>query len=314
MSHKPLVSVCMITYNHERFIDKAIEGVLNQECTFDIELIIADDASTDRTEEIVQSFHGSSRFHIVKYTKHRENIGMMGNFSWALKQAKGRFIALCDGDDFWTDSFKLEKQTAFMVRNPEVSICSHVVNVQLEEINDKDSKNRFSRPNSEFIGRLLRQKDIIDMITNRGPLFHTSSYVFRKSALSLPKSILQYQVGDYPLLFSLLQKGFAYVMPFEGSVYRIHNNGISSTYISDTILKNKNIILFANLIKSDFGVVDSRISAKVVKAYAHLCRIYFREKNYNSFFKIYFKYVRLCTRCALSLIFNKVLSKDALHS
>jgi glycosyltransferase involved in cell wall biosynthesis len=89
LEHMPLVSVVMITYNHEAFIAEAIEGVLMQEVDFPVELIIADDCSPDRTSEIVQGYLDTHpKGHWIKYTRHDQNKGMMPNFVWALEQAK----------------------------------------------------------------------------------------------------------------------------------------------------------------------------------------------------------------------------------
>ncbi|MDO9260985.1 MAG: glycosyltransferase, partial [Flavobacteriaceae bacterium] len=114
MKDKPTVSVCMITYNHENYIQQAIEGVLMQTCNFEVELIIANDCATDKTDEVIQEIiknHPNSSW--IKYTNHSQNKGMMPNFIWAMQQCKGKYIALCEGDDYWTDPLKLQKQVEF---------------------------------------------------------------------------------------------------------------------------------------------------------------------------------------------------------
>ena len=120
-----LVSVVMITYNHEKYIQQAIEGVLMQKINFHIELIIADDTSPDQTENIVKKIiveHPNG--HWIKYTKHKFNKGVSKNFTWALKQAKGKYIALCEGDDYWTDPLKLQKQVDFLEENENIGLVS----------------------------------------------------------------------------------------------------------------------------------------------------------------------------------------------
>lgn len=98
-----------------------------QEVDFEVELIIADDASTDRTGEIVQSFIDSHpRGFWIKYTRYSVNKGMMGDFIWAMNQCKGEYIALCEGDDFWTELMKLKKQVDFLAKNQDFSLVSHV--------------------------------------------------------------------------------------------------------------------------------------------------------------------------------------------
>lgn len=115
-----VVSVFMLTYLHSKYIRQAINGVLIQECNFPIELIIADDKSPDDTEDIVNEFlENHPKKHLVKYTRHKENKGMHGNFQWMTDQARGKYIAQCEGDDYWTDPHKLQKQVDFLEENPD---------------------------------------------------------------------------------------------------------------------------------------------------------------------------------------------------
>lgn len=124
MGERVLVSVVMITYGHEKYIRQAIEGVLMQQGDFDLELVIANDCSPDNTDAVVQdvlSHHSNA--HWIRYVRHEKNIGMMPNFIFALQQAKGNYIALCEGDDFWTDPLKLQKQVDFLEENEEYGFC-----------------------------------------------------------------------------------------------------------------------------------------------------------------------------------------------
>jgi len=107
---KPLVSVCCITYNHEKFITDCINSFLNQEVSFDIEFLIHDDASTDCTQKIIKNLVGNdSRFKLIL---REENIKSTGKaiFPILFEKAKGKYIAVCEGDDYWTDPNKLQKK------------------------------------------------------------------------------------------------------------------------------------------------------------------------------------------------------------
>ncbi|MFN6373756.1 MAG: glycosyltransferase family 2 protein, partial [Chitinophagia bacterium] len=99
-----MVSVLMITYNHEKYIEEAIRGILMQQVDFHVELLICNDASTDNTNKLIESciLSNSSQLTIT-YNHHKQNIGMMANFIFGLKHCKGKYIALCEGDDYWTD-------------------------------------------------------------------------------------------------------------------------------------------------------------------------------------------------------------------
>jgi len=125
MDKKPAVSVVMITYNHEDYIQEAIEGVLIQKTDFNIELIIANDASPDNTDSVVESIKDNYKGNInIRYYNHKQNKGVSDNFIWALKQVRGKYIAICEGDDYWTDPLKLQKQVDFLEENEFVGLVS----------------------------------------------------------------------------------------------------------------------------------------------------------------------------------------------
>ena len=107
-----MVSVCMITYNHESFISEAIKSVLSQQVDFSLEVVISNDCSTDNTHRIIEELIKSNTNLNIKfsYTNQKSNLGVMSNFIFALKKCQGKYIALCEGDDYWIDKGKLQKQ------------------------------------------------------------------------------------------------------------------------------------------------------------------------------------------------------------
>jgi glycosyltransferase involved in cell wall biosynthesis len=207
----------MITYRHEAFIKQAIEGVLNQHCSFSVELIIANDNSPDNTDYVISKLLNCfSDKHTVKYTRHERNKGVMPNFLWAISQAQGKFIALCEGDDYWTDPFKLQKQVDFLEQHQNYSFSYHDSTVE------KEGKN-ISNSLLEGKGKTLNRFDIV-----KTPVIPTQTVVFRNNLIkSFPKSFLKITNGD-SFLFSLLaQFGDAHFhKDIKNSVYRIHGGGI----------------------------------------------------------------------------------------
>jgi glycosyltransferase involved in cell wall biosynthesis len=131
MDQKPMVSVVMITYNHEKYIEQAINGVLVQNCDFNIELIIVDDSSTDTTG--LKIGRAINRQHLqknvkIRFYRHDENLGVKLNFIWAHNKVKGKYIAYCEGDDVWIDSNKLKKQVEFLEKNSDYSMVFSNIN------------------------------------------------------------------------------------------------------------------------------------------------------------------------------------------
>lgn len=125
------VSVATTTYNHEAFVQEAIDSVLMQEVDFDYEHVIGEDCSTDRTREIV---NGYQRQHpdVMRVLLHRQNIGGRRNMVQVLEACQGEYIALLEGDDYWTSPKKLQKQVDFLEAHPECAICFHSVSTAYE--------------------------------------------------------------------------------------------------------------------------------------------------------------------------------------
>src|SRR5690554_3017735 len=123
---EPLVSICCITYNHEDFIRDAIEGFLMQKTSFPIEIIIHDDASTDNTANIIEEYANKYPDLFVTILQSENQWSKGGGSIYArfvYPRARGKYIALCEGDDYWTDPLKLQKQVDFLEANPEYILC-----------------------------------------------------------------------------------------------------------------------------------------------------------------------------------------------
>lgn len=212
--NKPIITIACTTYNHEKFIEGAIRGFLMQKTTFPIEIIIHDDASTDSTASIVVKY-------AKKYPKlifpilQEENQYSKGIKPWhnfVFPKAKGKYIALCEGDDYWTDPLKLQKQVDFLDKNSEISATYH--NVDRFDYNTK--KTDFIEYYKE--NTFLTEDDIIFAGGKTTP---TLSAVFRSKFLnSAPKWVFNSPVGDIPLVFYLMSQGKLYYFKDIMGVYR----------------------------------------------------------------------------------------------
>lgn len=138
LSKNPLISVKMITYNHELYIAQAIEGVVKQETGYPFELIIGEDCSTDRTMEIVLEYQKKYP-DIIRVITSDKNVGAKRNGYRTTKACRGKYIAFCEGDDYWHDSYKLQKQADYMESHPECGMVSADIDVFY------NSANKFKR-------------------------------------------------------------------------------------------------------------------------------------------------------------------------
>lgn len=213
----PLVSVVMITYGHENYIEESINGVLAQTFEAEIELIISDDCSPDNTENVVKKIIANHpNGHWIKYIRHTENKGAIPNFVWAISQSKGKYIAICEGDDYWIDSLKLKKQVDFLEKNTDYSLTFH----KIKELTDRTEKFTYTNPDEEqtyTINDLAKENFII-----------TVSVVFRRNMETLPDWLQYSPIGDYPLHLLNASFGLIKYFPEEMAVYRV-GSGMWST-------------------------------------------------------------------------------------
>ena len=218
----PKVSVCMIVYNHAIFLEEAIKGVINQKTDFDVELVISNDASTDNSDEVILDLIKGSNSINIKYFNHSINLGMMRNFNFALNNCKGKYIALLDGDDYWTDPLKLQKQVGFLEANPEYGICFHKV-----KIFDQAKQKLIE----DDITREVEETTAINELA-KGNYIHTPSVVLRNDFF-LPKWFKKSPLGDWSLYMLAIKNRKIKKIEEEMAVYRVHSTSIWSKLSQD---------------------------------------------------------------------------------
>ena len=212
------VSVIMMTYNHQDFIEDAIKGVLMQKTDFDFHLIVSNDVSNDASHEVIENYlvKHPQKDKVTNYY-HLENKGMVGNALWCINQSQSEYIAICEGDDIWTDPYKLQKQVEILDKNPEYSMVCGDVNIVDEQ--GKFVRRRFSFEKDFGIDSnyLLKNNHIT-----------TCTVMIRKSSLDLSVVVSGINFLDKFLWLSLLSKGSCYFLNDVLSSYRIHSGGIYS--------------------------------------------------------------------------------------
>jgi len=210
-----MVSVIMITYNQEDTIDEAVRGVLSQKTDFGYELIIADDASTDSTPERVRRWAAMYPDKVVAVLRDG-NLGLQRNFLDALSRVRGRYIAICEGDDWWCSSWKLSRQVAHMESEPGCSVCFHRV-VNYYEDDGTMSLSGGNVPPRMSLEDLARA----NVITNL-------SVMYRRDAAPevLPDWISEIRLFDYALHMLFGASGEIHYMTNPMAVYRQRGAGI----------------------------------------------------------------------------------------
>ena len=235
-----MVSVCMITYNHEKYISKAIEGVLMQKTTFPIELIIGEDCSTDSTRKIVVEY-AEKYPDLIRPLLPESNLGMMKNFIKTMEAAKGKYIALCEGDDYWTDLLKLQKQVDFLEGNEEYIMCYTAFSTVDSNGHFINWNNTNAHRNRSFSGDILPE-------LLKGNYILTLTVLFRKIVLNQFVNLLDI---DYSLFLLLALNGKCKYFKEETGHYRLHASSAIHN-LSDSII-NKSIEVFFMIIEMYFS-------------------------------------------------------------
>ncbi|MBC7850754.1 MAG: glycosyltransferase [Chitinophagaceae bacterium] len=215
------LSVCIITYNHELFIEQCLESVLAQKTTFPFEVVIGEDGSKDKTRMICEKYQQAHPQKIRLLTS-EPNKGMMQNFAATLGHCQGQYIAFVEGDDFWTDPLKLQKQVACLSEDPSLSMCFHNV------------INKFMRGNedAEKVFHQQLPKNIFETADLLKQWFIPSGSIMfvNYPDLKLPDWFFHCKSGDIPFLLLLSLRGNIKYLDEVMSVYRIHDNGVSGTH------------------------------------------------------------------------------------
>lgn len=213
-----MVSVVVITYKHESYIKQTLESILAQEVDFDIEIIIADDNSPDDTEKIALDIRDTHKNgHWIKYTKHNVNKGMMSNFIWALQQCKGKYVALCEGDDYWIDSLKLKKQVHFLQNNEEFGFIHTDTKVYYQDTGDYvESLNK-----EKGCNLVNRHNPAEDLILGNYAIY-TLTVLFRQNLLKNInfEEFGNYKMGDLPLWLTFTKFTKFHCLDEATAVYR----------------------------------------------------------------------------------------------
>ncbi len=212
------VSVAIVTYNHEKFIAKALDSVLMQKTNFDYELVIGEDCSTDRTRDILLDYQKRypNKFRLLL---HEENLGMHEHGARVLDACTGEYIAMLDGDDYWTSPEKLQKQVDFLDNHPECSICYHDALIVHEDgsrepMHYRPSQKAFSTVEDLFLDNFIP----------------TGAVMFRSGLFGrVPDWVSTLKMGDWLIHILNALHGKIGYLDETMAVYVVHASGIWSS-------------------------------------------------------------------------------------
>ncbi|MDE5423401.1 glycosyltransferase [Ancylomarina sp. DW003] len=268
---KPLVSIHCITYNHENYIAQALEGFLLQKTNFPIEIVICDDASTDKTANIIREYADKYPNLIVPLlqSENQYSQGVKPGFDIVMPRCQGKYIAHCEGDDYWIDPYKLQKQVNFMEGNPEYSFIFHDC-----EILNQNSGSRQLRVGKRVIDETV---DLVSAIKQNN--MPTASILHRNvlDRNSTPGWSFRTKKGDYCLVILLAEKGLGKYLPDVMSVYRVHEGGVWSG--NDHEYRNKEDINFFYLLYEYFSDTNVRATIKKRLNYCFIEKAFIKIKK-----------------------------------
>lgn len=292
MTDIPLVSISCITFNHAPYLRECFDGFLMQQTDFQFEVVVHDDASTDGTREVIEEYTAKyPNIFVPMYqteNQYSQGVrGMMARFNFP--RCKGKYIALCEGDDYWTDPLKLQKQVDFLESNPDYIIHSAKAQILEDGVFEK------------FIGNpLLKNTYKLEDFIAKNNLI-TCTVLFKNVKFDFNK-FKNVTFGDWLLYVLLLQNNstkLAYASDEVYSIYRVHKGGVMQTLLKkqDNMLAHLNQINIINkIVPTKYTIEDH----KLINFYCtHLFKDYVNQKSFgkalrvfiNNFYLVKFKLV-----------------------
>lgn len=223
---RPKVSIVVITYNHEKFISKALDSFIMQKTDFKFEVIVAEDCSTDKTREIICEY--SKRYpDIIKPVLRNKNIGVYENFMDACERVNGQYVIINDGDDYFSDSEKLQKQVEFLDANMDYSICFHPVTIMWTDKSHVD----MVFPAWDKVRKL--KLDIYELLEENYIQTNSCMYRWEFTNKNIRDFVPEIVPGDWYLHLLHAKVGKIAFLPEVMSVYRRHPGGIWWSTVTD---------------------------------------------------------------------------------
>lgn len=270
----PKVSVLCNTYNHEAYIAQCLDGFLAQETTFEVEYLIHDDASTDNTPAILKDYASRypGKFNLWLETENQFSKGV-GIIDLNMSRATGEYIAVCDGDDYWCDPHKLQRQVDYLDTHPECSLTVHAHRVILASDPTKATDQVYS-PNECTV-------PLRSILQVPAALFAYSSYLFRRKDAHYPATYRTLGFTDLPRLIYSASIGVVHYDPRIQSVYR---RGVPNSFVYRNVVNSTGAL--ANIQKRVTFYTALRDvlphERDILDAHVHESTLYLASKSRNA--------------------------------
>lgn len=322
------VSVCCLVYNHEKYLRQCLDGFVMQKTDFRFEVLIHDDASTDQSADIIKEYE--ERYpNIIKPIYQKENKYSKGekvNLKYNVLRARGKYVALCEGDDYWIDEFKLQKQYDAMESNPSAVMCVHTV----REVYTNGEPTGREYPSQPIDKTLINSETMMDIMVqfNQYP-FQTSSYFYKTElgkqyAENLPMFAQVSKTGDVPLMLYMISCGDYVVIHDVMSCYRVGVEGSWNscnrrTLDMQRVVCNAGIASLKLFDNDTRGVYSAQIAelvdrqdyflSQLTKNYQRLCSNHLKKFRRNESKKVRAYYFLRATCDCLIQIYEKLKNK-----
>lgn len=301
-----MVSVCCLVYNHEKYLRQCLDGFVAQKTNFKFEVLIHDDASTDSSPEIIREYEEKYPDMIkpIYQTENQYSKGVKIGWVYQYPRAQGKYIALCEGDDYWTDEYKLQKQFDALEKNPEAVFCAHRV-ICVTEDGKKLDESIISEPDQSCV---LSSEELLHLLIEEAAyIFHTTSLfwksdITKKICNNLPRFIQDAPVGDVPLMIFLSSQGECVFLDEAMSCYRLNSMGSWS----NRVRKND----YANLCRGRI-VMWSRINDYFENKYDRSIKANISHCEYLSF--LWSNDYRNALQKKYRVWFNKLSTKERIY-
>lgn len=251
-----MITVFLFSYNHSSFIEQAVDSILAQVTSFSFKIIICDDCSSDTTQSIIKKYKKNFPDKISLILR-KKNLGYQKSILSALKESETKYAAILEGDDFWTEPNKLQRQVDFLENNPDVSLCTHWVKTK-DESGKKTHEDAFS---GQIYPARMDKYFLFDPEKPNSPQctgYHLLSWVFKSEIIKkIPHWIIHQRGFDDVFFVVLLQYGNCYCIPAFMGTYRI-NKSSSWAPLNDRI-QSVSFIHYLFRIKYSFLIYRSRV-------------------------------------------------------